>query len=130
MSPLRCCLAGIAPNAVPLLASALAGADCQLPLIAERINVTQLGLSRTDLLVVDIDALEVDPIEMLRMTRFVLPNCIIAVYTDRRSLEWVRACHVAGANCVLSKESGRASLIFGLKRTLAIGCFTDPKFAA
>ncbi len=130
MSVTRSCLAGIVPAAVPSLTSALAGAGCQLPLVAERVNVTRLGISRPDLLVVDIDALDVDPIETLRMVRFVLPNCIIAVYTNRRNLSWVRECHIAGANCVLSKESDRAALNFGLKRTLRLGCFTDPKFAA
>lgn len=130
MSIMRCCLAGVSPTATGLLTEALDGAGCHLPLVAGPINVTQLGLTSTGLLIVDIDALDVDPIELLRMTRFVLPHCIIAVYTNRRSLEWVRACHIAGANCVLSKESSKAALVFGLKRTLAIGCFTDPKFAA
>lgn len=130
MSFIRTCLAGIAAAAVPSLTAALASAGCQLPAIADRVNITQLGLSRPDLLVADIDDLEMDPIEMLRMTRFVLPNCMIAVYTAKRSLAWVRECHIAGANCVLSKESGKAALVFGLKRTLSVGCFTDPKFAA
>jgi DNA-binding NarL/FixJ family response regulator len=126
----RSFLAGIAATDVPSLAAALVDAGCQIPLIADRINITQLGLSRTDLAVLDIDALEIDPLEMLRMARFVLPNCVIAVYTKRRSLAWVRECHLAGANCVLAKESSKAALVFGFKRTLAVGCFTDPKFAA
>jgi DNA-binding NarL/FixJ family response regulator len=130
MSRMRSYLAGVASTAVPSLVSALGSAGYQLPVIAERISVTELGLSRPDILIADIDGLETDPIETLRMMRFVLPDCMIAIYTKTLTRLWARACHLGGANSVLSKESSETELVVGLKQTMRLGCFTDPKFAA
>ena len=80
--------------------------------------------------VLDIDDLDTDPLELIRMTRFVLPTCIIAVYTGTLRESWARACHVAGANCVLSKASDETQIAVGLRQALASGCFTDPSFTA
>jgi DNA-binding NarL/FixJ family response regulator len=54
----------------------------------------------------------------------------MAVYTGRLEGPWSRACHLAGANCVLSKESDEKELAAGLRRGIRGGCFTDPRFAA
>jgi DNA-binding NarL/FixJ family response regulator len=99
-------------------------------MVIATINVTALGRAAPQLLVLDIDGLETDPIEMLRMTRFVLPQCSIAVYTLTLQLDWARSCHIAGANCLLSKRAGELDIITGLRSALATGCFTDPDFVA
>jgi DNA-binding NarL/FixJ family response regulator len=99
-------------------------------MVAERINVTELGRAVPDMLVLDIDDLAVDPLELLRMIRFVLPVCIIAVYTRTLEQSWALACHLAGANCTLAKGSGSAQIAVGLRRALTSGCFTDPSFVS
>jgi DNA-binding NarL/FixJ family response regulator len=124
------CLARIEPAAVDLLVASLAGAGATRPIVFDRINVSELGTLAPGILVLDIDGLEVDPIETLRMLRFVLPGCILAVYTDVLEEQWARACHLAGANCLLAKTSDTAVVSRGLRHSLASGCFTDPNFSA
>jgi DNA-binding NarL/FixJ family response regulator len=125
-----CCLAAIDPKDIPLLVAALSGAGEPSLTIVARFDVAALRKIAPDVLVVDVDGLEVDRLEMLRQVRFVLPECIIVVYTEDTKSSWGRACHLAGANCLLSKEARESQLIAGLRRAIRTGCFTDPRFAA
>lgn len=125
-----CCLAAVDPKDIPLLGAALEGAgEVGLTVIAN-VDVAALGKLAPDVLVADIDRQEVDALELLRQLRFVLPGCVIVVYTGAVSSAWGRDCHLAGASCVLSKESREALLVSGLRRAIQTGCFTDPRFAA
>jgi DNA-binding NarL/FixJ family response regulator len=124
-----CCLA-VNPKDIPLLGAALKAAGEPGLTIVARLDVAAIGKLSPDVLVADVDREKVDPLEMLRQLRFVLPECVIVVFTGTVTRAWGRACHLAGASCVLSKESGKASLISGLQRAIETGCFTDPRFAA
>jgi DNA-binding NarL/FixJ family response regulator len=130
LSNLVSCLARIEPEAVELLTQSLAAVARPQPVIVEKLRVTEIGLLAPSLLIIDVDGLDVDSLEMLRMLRFVLPACTIAVYTDVLEEEWARACHLAGANCLLSKVSDAAHVTEGLRHALHSGCFTDPTFRA
>jgi DNA-binding NarL/FixJ family response regulator len=130
MPNMRSYLAGNHASCIPLLTASLASVGFTHPVIVDKINVTELGRALPALLVADIDDLDTDPIELLRMARFVLPTCIIAVYTSTLQESWALSCHVAGANCILSKSSEEAQLVIGLREALASGCFTDPSFVA
>jgi DNA-binding NarL/FixJ family response regulator len=124
-----CCLA-VDPTDTPLLGAALKAAGEPGLAIIARLDVAALGKLSPDVLVADIDWQKVDALEMLRQLRFVLPECVIVVYTGTTTPAWGRACHLAGASCVLSKESGKALLVSGLQHAIQTGCFTDPRFAA
>ena len=52
---------------------------------------------------------------VLRQLRFVLPDCIIAAYTGVMLRSWARNCHLAGANCLLAKDSSNEQLSEGLR---------------
>jgi DNA-binding NarL/FixJ family response regulator len=95
-----------------------------------RLDVAELGRLVPSLLVCDIDKVDVDPLELLRRIRFVLPDCMIAVYTGVKERTWGLACHLAGANCLLSKDSSEQELAGGVRDALQTGCYTDPHFAA
>jgi DNA-binding NarL/FixJ family response regulator len=123
-------LAAIDPNDIPLLGAALKRAGEPGLTIVAHLDVAALGKLAPDVLIADIDRLEVDPLEMLRQLRFVLPGCVIVVYTATVTPSWGRACHLAGASCVLSKESHESLLMTGLQHGIQTGCFTDPRFAA
>jgi DNA-binding NarL/FixJ family response regulator len=128
--PRICCLASIEPASVAALSAAVAHvarANAPAPILS-RIDVVELAHLAPDLLVADVDRLDVDPLEMLRRLRFVLPNCIIAIYTSAVDASWSKACHLAGANCLLSKDSNDSELMTGLQSAIRIGCFTDPRF--
>lgn len=128
--PVVYCLAGIEPQDIAVLAAALEGTGQQGVTLRTQLGVAELAKAAPDVLVMDLDALEVDPLERLRQVRFVLPNCMVAVYTSTTTLAWVRACHLAGANCLLSKSSSKVELVIGLRNAIRGGCFTDPRFAA
>ncbi|MGA2759708.1 MAG: hypothetical protein ABSF08_05215 [Candidatus Cybelea sp.] len=125
-----CCLAAVDPEEIQLLGRALSGAGETGNAIVAPLEVAALGRLAPDVLVADIDRLEVDPLEALRQLRFVLPECVIVVYTAGMASSWGRACHLAGATCVLSKESSEPQLAAGLRRAFQTGCYTDPRFAA
>jgi DNA-binding NarL/FixJ family response regulator len=126
----RCCLASVDIADIPLLSAALKGAGEAALTIIARLDVAELRKIGPDVLVADIDRLERDPLEMLRQLRFVLPDCVIVVYTADTKSSWGRSCHLAGASCLLSKGSPKSRLVSGLQRAIRTGCFTDPHFAA
>ena len=125
-----CCLAAIHGENTHLLGSALKDAGESGCTVNARLDLATLGKLVPDVLIVDIDQLEVDRLEVLRQLRFVLPECVIVVHTASGASSWGRACHLAGANCVLSKRSNQSQLATGLRRALQTGCFTDPRLVA
>ncbi|MGD1065654.1 MAG: hypothetical protein ABR975_02455 [Vulcanimicrobiaceae bacterium] len=125
-----CCLAGIDPTKVSTFRAAFKAAGVPAPASLARLDVTELGKLAPSLLVCDIDDCTVDPLELLRQLRFVLPESMIAVYTGDMERTWGLACHLAGANCLLSKRSNGPTLSAGLRGALKSGCYTDPRFAA
>ena len=125
-----CCLASVNPEDTHLLGCVLKGAGEPDYTIVARLDVPALGKLAPEVLVADIDDLEVDALEALRQLRFVLPECVIVVYTAGVGPAWGRASHLAGATCVISKESREPELTIGLRHALQTGCFTDPRLAA
>jgi DNA-binding NarL/FixJ family response regulator len=124
----QCCLAGINGDMASTFNAAFKAAGAPAPATNAGLDVRELRKIGPDLLVCDIDALDVDPLELLRRVRFVLPRCTIAVYTDCMNQAWAVECHLAGANCVLSKDSDLRSISKGLRSALRSGCYTDPRF--
>jgi DNA-binding NarL/FixJ family response regulator len=125
-----CCLVAVAPKDIPLLTAALAAAVEHAATTIARFDIALLNVLAPDVLIVDIDDVKGDPAETLRQLRFVLPECIIAVFTSSTLAKVVRDCHNAGANALLSKASTKDQLIAGIRLAMWSGCFTDPRFAA
>lgn len=115
---------------VPMFSAVFKAAGVPALATVARLNVTELGLLAPGLIVCDIDDIDVDPLELLRRIRFVLPLCVIAVFTGATGQAWGMSCHLAGANCLLSKGTTEHQLALGLRVALRSGCFTDPSFAA
>jgi DNA-binding NarL/FixJ family response regulator len=124
-----CCLAAIDPDHIPALSAALKDAGGSSLSIVARLDVAELSRLAPDLLVADVDRLEVEPLEVLRQLRFVLPQCVLIAYTATTTQSWARECHLAGAAGVLSKDSDTAQLANGLRHAVRSGCWTDPRFA-
>jgi DNA-binding NarL/FixJ family response regulator len=123
------CLAGIAADKVDMLSAALQRSGAVVPPVIAQLVVPELGKVAPAILICDVDSLATDPLEMIRQLRFVLPECLITIFTATVGGSWALSCHLAGANCILSSESTERQLTFGLRRVLLSGCFTDPRFA-
>jgi DNA-binding NarL/FixJ family response regulator len=124
-----CCLAGM-NGSVPIFSAVFKAAGEPALATVARLDVLELGRLVPDVLVCDLDDVGVDPLELLRQIRFVLPDCLIAVYTGVVERKWGRACHLAGANCLLAKSSDEGRLSDGLRSAMLSGSYTDPRFAA
>jgi len=125
-----CCLAGIASDDVAILTSALAAADAPALAVIAPLRAVEIARMKPNLCICDLDFLEVDSLELLRQLRFVLPSCLIAVYTERLEGPWAVSCHLAGASAVFLKGSPVERLTAGLRGMINSGCYTDPRFAA
>jgi DNA-binding NarL/FixJ family response regulator len=128
--PRECCLIGVEPIEVTRLTAALADAVSGVKISVAFLDIGVLSALAPEFVLVDIDSASSDPIEALRQLRFVLPNCIMFVYTRSEDAAIVRACHSAGANCLLSKRSSEHELTAGMRHAIWSGCFTDPHFIA
>ena len=125
-----CCLAGIDPPDLPRLRAILKRAGETSRAVTVALDVRSVGPVRPNLLIGDFDPCAVDALELLRQIRFVLPSCVIAVFSADLHQAWGLACHLAGANCLLSKSSSNAELAAGLAGAVESGCFTDPRIVA
>jgi DNA-binding NarL/FixJ family response regulator len=123
-------LADIDPEKVSLFRLVVKRAKAPPLIVTARVDVVSLRAVSPDLLICDLDALETDPLEMLRQLRFVLPGSIIVLYTQNTKRSFGPSAHSAGANGVLSKSSSEAELAVGLKLAMSDGCFTDPRLRA
>jgi DNA-binding NarL/FixJ family response regulator len=123
------CLAGIAGDKVAMFGSVLRQAGRPALATISGLDVTELGKLHPTLVICDVDGLQIDPLETLRRLRFALPECTIVVYTGLLERTWGIACHLAGANCVLSKESSGTELSSRLRGAMRNGCYTDPRLA-
>ena len=101
----------------------------EFPMVAP-LEVPELGKREPDVLICDIDASVVDKLELLRRLRFVLPECLIVVYTSDGHRAWGVACHLAGASCILWKSSEDADIMHGIRHAIRSGCYTDPRMVA
>lgn len=128
LSRFRCCLIAQPGSRARFLSALLTGMGADLVTVAERVTIGALAPLRLDFLLIDAEQFELDPLETLRMIRFVLPNCVIAIHTDAGGSTWPFECHLAGANCVLLKGTAAADITTGIRRTLRTGCYTDPGF--
>jgi DNA-binding NarL/FixJ family response regulator len=123
-----CCLVAIRPEDVPRLTVAINAAFEEVKTTVAQPDIALLNALAPDIIAVDIDQLEIDPIEMLRQLRFVCPDSTIVAFTGSTDASLVRGCHNAGANCLLSKDSNGTQLSAGLRRGMRSGCYTDPHF--
>ena len=124
------CFAGLELDEATLFSAVIKEAGLPEPPVSSNVNVVELGKLKPRLLICNLDAVTVDPLELLRQVRFVLSQCIIMVYTGVIEPQWGVACHLAGASGLLAKGSLRKELAAGVRVAMRFGCYTDPRFNA
>ncbi len=124
------CFAGLESDDALLFAAVLKEAGLSESPVIANLDVIELGKLKPRLLICNLDALQIDPLELLRQVRFVLSQCIIMVYTSVIEPKWGVACHLAGASGLLARGSLRKQLVLGVTDAMRYGCYTDPRFNA
>ena len=112
----------------PFLAQLLSGEGFSVVASLESMSLDEIGRNEPDVVFVDIDFIEVEPITAIRQLHGVVPNATICAYTGRTDPEWAAAIHGAGANCVISKSATPAEIVEAIQRALRAGTFVDRRF--
>ena len=112
----------------PFLTQLLAGEGFSVVTSLESMSIDEIGRNEPDVVFVDIDFIEGDPLAAIQLLRGVVPNATICAYTGRTEAGWAAACASAGANCVISKAATPAEIVAAINGALDAGAFIDPRF--
>lgn len=112
----------------PFLTQLLSGEGFSVVASLESMSLDEIGRNEPDVVFVDIDFIEVEPITAIRQLHGVVPNATICAYTGRTDPEWAAAIRSAGANCVISKSATPSEIVEAIQRALHVGTFIDHRF--
>lgn len=110
---------------VPTLEEVFADVGLALLAVSSDVDLHRLLEEQPDVVFVDADYVSEEPLRLVNLLRTLVPNGIICVYTSERSAQWARACHLAGATAVFSKNARRSEIIAGMRDALQHRTFTD-----
>lgn len=110
---------------VPTLADVFAEVGLELRFVAADVDMHKLLDEQPDVLFVDADFVNQEPLRLINALRMLVPAAVICVYTGARSPDWARAAHFAGANAIFSKHADRNEIVAGLRGALRDEPFTD-----
>jgi DNA-binding NarL/FixJ family response regulator len=110
---------------VPTLEEVFADVGLALLAVSSDVDLHQLLEAQPDVVFVDADYVSEEPLRLVNLLRTLVPNGIICVYTSERSTQWAKACHLAGATAVFSKNARRSEIIDGMRDALLRRTFTD-----
>jgi DNA-binding NarL/FixJ family response regulator len=107
------------------LAEVLAEAGLDLRGVTSDLEPRALSDDPPDVLFVDTDYLEDDPLRQINVVGALAPNTLVCVYTGEEDPEWADSCHFAGAAAIFSKHAPRGEIVAGLRTTLVDRRYTD-----
>jgi DNA-binding NarL/FixJ family response regulator len=110
---------------VPTLAEVFGEIGLEMLNVSSDINVERILDEQPDVLFIDADFLNEDPLRLVNSLRVFVPEAIICVYTGERSSQWAKACHFAGATAVFSKNAPRSEIVAGMQDALQRRPYTD-----
>lgn len=110
---------------VPTLEKVFSDVGLPLSAVSSDVDLHRLLEAQPDLVFVDADYVSEEPLRLVNLLRTLVPNGIICVYTSERSTQWAKACHLAGATAVFSKNARRDEIIAGMRDALRHRTFTD-----
>ncbi|HTU82229.1 MAG TPA: hypothetical protein VMF61_08875 [Candidatus Acidoferrales bacterium] len=110
---------------VPILADVFTELGLELTSVSSDIDMHKLLDDQPDVLFVDADFVNQEPLRLINALRMLVPESVICVYTGQRSPDWAKACHFAGATAVFSKNAHRREIVSGMRDALQHERFTD-----
>ncbi len=112
---------------VPILADVFAELGLELRSVSADIDMHRLLDDQPDVLFVDADFVNQEPLRLVNALRMLVPAAVICVYTGQRSPDWAKACQFAGATAIFSKNAHRREIVEGMARALRHEPYTDAR---
>lgn len=110
---------------VPTLAEVFGEIGLEVLNVSSTVDVERILEEQPDVLFIDADFVNEDPLRLVNSLRLIVPEAVICVYTGERSPQWARACHFAGATAVFSKNALRGEIVGGMRDALLRRPYTD-----
>lgn len=110
---------------VPALEEVFSDVGLSLLAVSSDVDLHALLEAQPDVVFVDVDYVSEEPLRLINLLRTLVPNGIICVYASERSTQWAKACHLAGATAVFSKNARRGEIIGGMRDAMHRRTFTD-----
>jgi DNA-binding NarL/FixJ family response regulator len=96
---------------VPALLEVLDELGLELRSVSSDVDMEALLEEQPDVVFVDLDFVDREPLRLLRGLRTLLPNTLIWVYCSERDPAWIRAYIQAGASSVFGKNDARNQIL-------------------
>jgi DNA-binding NarL/FixJ family response regulator len=112
---------------VPALADVFAELGLDLCGVSSDVDMHRMLDLQPDAVFVDTDYVKEDQLRTINLLRMLVPGAAICVYTSQRSPDWAKACHIAGATAVFSKNAKRGEIVFGMRSALRRQIYTDAR---
>lgn len=113
---------------LPALTAFLESVGLKVEKTSSHVDLRDLVSEQPQLIFMDLDFVDGEPLETISIIRAVLPLATICVYTSvKGGVTWPKACHYAGANAVFSKSAQEDEVLAGLKTAIETGAFTDAR---
>jgi DNA-binding NarL/FixJ family response regulator len=110
---------------VSTLAEVFGELGLELLNVSSAVDVERVLDEQPDVLFIDADFLDQEPLQLVNSLRLVAPEAVICVYTGEQSPQWARSCHFAGATAVFSKDAHRSEIVAGMRDALRRQPYTD-----
>ena len=111
---------------IPVLWALLERAGFRVEQAVDSLVYAQVVRLQPQAVFIDIDFLEIDPLEAVSVLRMLLPVARIGVYTSTEErAAWHRRIIASGANAIFSKSADERELYDALRTTLETGAYTD-----
>jgi DNA-binding NarL/FixJ family response regulator len=110
---------------VPTLEEVFVELGLDIRSVSSDVDMHRLLEDQPDVLFLDVDFVNQEPLRLVNALRLLLPDSVICVYTSQRSPDWAKACHFAGATGVFSKNAHRNEIVAGMHEALRKETFTD-----
>lgn len=110
---------------VPALREVFGELGLEVGTVSSDVEMQSVLEGQPDVLFIDIDYVNQEPLQVVSILRTLAPNSAICVYTSKRGRRWARACQAAGADAIFSKNARRSEIVAGMNDVLGGSSYID-----
>jgi DNA-binding NarL/FixJ family response regulator len=113
----------------PFLSQLLSEAGFTVVTILESVAVDELGRTEPQLVVIDIDFVDDDPVTTIKLLHTVVPLATLCVYTGTVDEGFAQTLVRAGAHAVITKLASPQEIVEAIRAALSKGSYLDRRIA-